>query len=439
MRDEAAGARATGERSEAAPSCCGPAPKPGGSCCGSAVESAPAEKQSSCCGSAVESAPTAKQSTCCGAPTQPEEPARRQSACCGAPPAPPADYPYGPAAYVTGVLETPAGPVLKVSRGITRADRLGAWRMRWGFGRDDYRVRPGLYALGTPVATSPVLVTGNYKMTLDEVRSSLNELDAWLLVVDTRGINVWCAAGKGTFSAEEVARMVAETRLAEVVEHRRLILPQLSAPGVAAHKVKEACGFRAVFGPVRVADLPRFLASGMKADAEMRKVTFDLRDRAVLVPAELRFAWDRRVLLACGGILAASCVGADGVSLGRALRRGVPIIGAGALALVAGGGVTPLALPWLPGRAFSLKGAVAGGVLATTATATLGRRLSPAAKLALLAGVPAVSSYAAMNFTGSSPITSPSGVELEMRRALPWQGAAAAVAVVAWLASRLGR
>jgi hypothetical protein len=311
--------------------------------------------------------------------------------------------------------------------------------MRWGFGREDYRVKPGLYGLGAPAATSPVLVTGNYKLTLDQLRSSLDEVDAWLLVVDTRGINVWCAAGKGTFCADEVVRMVAETRLAEVVEHRRLILPQLSAPGVAAHKVKEACGFRVTFGPVRAADLPAFLAGGMKADGEMRKVTFDLRERAVLAPAELTIAWDRRVLLACAGILVASSIGADGVSLSRALRRGAPIIGAGALALVAGGGVTPLALPWLPGRAFSLKGAVAGAVLATAATAMLGRRLSPAAKLALLAGVPAVSSYAAMNFTGSSPITSPSGVELEMRRSLPWQGAAAAVAVGAWLASRLGR
>ena len=101
--------------------------------------------------------------------------------------------------------------------------------------------------------------------------------------------------------------------------------------------------------------------------------------------------------------------------------------------------MTPLALPWLPGRAFSLKGAVAGGVLAAGATAAFQRRLTPAAKLALLAGVPAVSSYTAMNFTGSSPITSPSGVELEMRRALPLQAAASAVAIGAWLASRLGR
>jgi hypothetical protein len=284
-----------------------------------------------------------------------------------------------------------------------------------------------------------VLVTANYKLTFDQLRSSLDGLDAWLVVTDTRGINVWCAAGKGTFCAEEVARVVRETRLADIVQHRRLVLPQLSAPGVAAHRVKEACGFRVTFGPVRAADLPAFLAADMKANAEMRKVTFDVRERAVLAPVELAFAWDRRLLLVYAGVLAASAIGRDGVSLSGAMRRGAPIIGASWLALLAGGGVTPLALPWLPGRAFSLKGAVAGGVLAAAATATFRHRLSPAAKLALLAGVPAVSSYAAMNFTGSTPITSPSGVELEMRKALPLQAAASAVAIGAWLASRLGR
>jgi hypothetical protein len=329
--------------------------------------------------------------------------------------------------------------VPRVSRDITRADRLGAWRVRWGFGREDYRVKPGLYALGAPVATSPVLVTSNYKLTLDQLRSSLDELDAWLLVVDTRGINVWCAAGKGTFCAEEVARVVREMRLAEIVQHRRLILPQLSASGVAAHRVKEACGFRVTFGPVRAADLPSFLAAGMKADAEMRSVTFDVRERAVLAPVELAVLWDRRMLLAYGGMLAASSIGGDGVSLSRALRYGTPVIGAAWLALLAGAAVTPRALPRLPGRAFSLKGAVTGGLLAAATTAAFRHRLSPAARLALLAGVPAVSSYAAMNFTGSSPITSPSGVELEMRRALPLQAAASVVAVGAWLASRLGR
>ncbi len=396
MADDTTGVRERDDRGPARRDCCGPSPASGGSCCGSNAES-------------------------------------------GAPTVPPADHAHGPAPYVTGTVETAVGPVPRVSSEIVRGDRLGAWRVRWGFSRDDYRVKPGVYALGLPDAAAPVLVTANYKLTFDQLRSSLEGLDAWLLVVDTRGINVWCAAGKGTFCADEIARVVLDTRLAEIVEHRRLVLPQLSAPGVAAHKVKEACGFRAIFGPVRAADLPAFLAADMKAEPEMRAVTFDLRERAVLTPVELAAAWDRRMVLAYGGILAASAIGRDGVSLSRAVRRGTPVIAAAWLALLAGGAATPVALPWLPGRAFSAKGAVAGGVLAAGATAVFRRRLSPAARLALLAGVPAVSSYAAMNFTGSSPITSPSGVELEMRRALPLQAAAAAVAVGAWLAGRLGR
>ena len=311
--------------------------------------------------------------------------------------------------------------------------------MRWGLGRDDYRVKPGVYAVGAPGAAAPVLVTANYKLTFDQLRSALDGVDAWLLVVDTRGINVWCAAGKGTFCADEVARVVHEARLGEIVNHRRIVLPQLSAPGVAAHRVKEACGFRVVFGPVRAADLPAFLAANMKADAEMRNVTFGVRERAVLVPVELSAVWDRRMVLAYGAILAASAIDGDGIFPAHAVRRGAPVIGALWLGLLAGGASTPLALPWLPGRAFSLKGAVAGGVVAAGATAALSRRLSPAARLVLLAGVPAVSSYAAMNFTGCSPITSPSGVEFEMRRALPLQVAGGAVAIGAWLFSRAGR
>jgi hypothetical protein len=370
---------------------------------------------------------------CCRPSSQSRE------SCCDAGTTPSAGYPYGRASYVGGSVETPVGPVAQVSRDIVASDRVGTWLVRWGFGRDDYRVKPGVYALGTPGAAAPVLVTANYKLTFDHLRSSLNGLDAWLLVVDTRGINVWCSAGKGTFCADEVARVVRETRLAEIVSHRLLVLPQLSAPGVNVHQVRESCGFRAAFGPVRATDLPAFLAAGMQADQEMRSVTFTVRERAALTPVELSLAWDRRMLLAYGCILAASAVDRRGFSLARAVRRGAPVIGAAWLALLAGSAVTPIALPWLPGRAFSLKGAVAGGVLAAGVVAIYRRRLSPSAKLALLSGIPAAASYTAMNFTGSSPITSPSGVELETRRALPLQAAGCAVAVGAWMAGRLGK
>ncbi len=395
-------------------------------CCG------PARTTADCCDAGTPAA-----GTCCG-PAAAEPGTAGGGTCCSAPSPAPADHLYPVLACVTGTVETPAGPVPQVSRDLGRSDRLGAARVRMGFGRDDYRVRPGLYALGTPGEDSPVLVTANYKLTFDHLRSSVGALEAWLVVADTRGVNVWCAAGEGTFCAEEIARVVTESRLAEIVAHRVLVLPQLGGPGVAAHRLKGSCGFRAVFGPVRAADIPAFLAAGMRADAAMREVTFTLRERAVLVPEQLSLLRDRRVLLAAAGILAASGMGRGGFSPRRAARGGGPVLGAALLALLAGGVATPLALPRLPGRAFSAKGAVAGGVAAAGAALLLRRRLSPAERLALLAAVPSAASYVAMNFTGSSAITSPSGVEHETRRALPLQAVALVLGAAAWVASRMG-
>jgi len=79
------------------------------------------------------------------------------------------------------------------------ADSLGSWKVRWAVGRMKYTVEPGLYGVGEPTAETPVFVTANYKMSFDRLRSGLTGRDGWILVLDTKGINVWCAAGKGTF------------------------------------------------------------------------------------------------------------------------------------------------------------------------------------------------------------------------------------------------
>jgi CO dehydrogenase/acetyl-CoA synthase gamma subunit (corrinoid Fe-S protein) len=92
--------------------------------------------------------------------------------------------------------------VPQVGTKLTRADRLGTWKARWDIGRMDYLVPPGLYAVGNPTPADPVLVTANYKMSYDIVRSVLEGRNVWLLVLETYGINVWCAAGKGTFGTE---------------------------------------------------------------------------------------------------------------------------------------------------------------------------------------------------------------------------------------------
>lgn len=352
-----------------------------------------------------------------------------ESACCGGGPSACEDFTYGPQQFEQGEVTTPSGPVPQVSSELTRADRLGAIRMRWNIGRGSYRVRPGLYAIGDPDAESAVLVTANYKLTFDRVRAALGGRSAWLLVLDTKGINVWCAAGKGTFGTKELVRRIIESGLDRVVSHDRIVVPQLGATGVCAREVRSISGFRVSWGPVRVEDLPAFLDAGMKSQPEMRRVRFGLRDRAVLVPVELSFLWRMRTLLGIALLL-----GAGG--LWRAFTAegfgGVPgaIVVALLGAFVAGSALVPIALPWIPGRAFSLKGALAGLAVGAVVGALwfepLG--LTRAILLAVLAA--AVSSIPAMFFTGSSTYTSPSGVEREMRLALPLQTAAIAVSAV---------
>jgi len=334
--------------------------------------------------------------------------------------------------FVDGQVDTPAGPVPRVHSRIGSRDLLGRWKVRWGIGRDRYRVAPGLYALGAPGGDSPVLVTANYKLTFDVVRRDAAGLDAWILVLDTRGINVWCAAGEGTFGTGEVVRRVTEARLAEVVNHRKLILPQLGAPGVAAHEVRKGCGFSVVYGPVRARDIRSFLEAGMKASPAMRRVVFPTMERLALTPIEITGSL-RPAGWAAVGLFLLAGVGPGLFSLGAAWERGFAAVAALAAGILAGAVVTPALLPWIPGRAFSVKGGLAGGVLAACAAMWQRGSLEAPAAMALLLAMTAVSSFVAMNFTGATPFTSPSGVEKEMRRALPVQAVLTVLAGLLWV------
>ncbi len=334
--------------------------------------------------------------------------------------------------FFDGRVETPAGPVPRVHSMMGIRDLLGRWRVRWGIGRDRYRVAPGIYAIGAPDGDSPVLATANYKVTFDILRREIEGLDAWILVLDTKGVNVWCAAGEGTFGTEEVVRRVTESRLSEVVTHRRLILPQLGAPGVAAHQVRKGCGFSVVYGPVRARDIRRFLDAGMAASPEMRRVEFPALERLALTPVEITGLL-RPAGWASLGLFLLAGIGPGFFSLEAAWQRGFAAVLALAAGILAGAVATPMLLPWLPGRAFSVKGGLAGGVLAACVAMWTRPYLDVPAALALLLAMTVVSSFVAMNFTGATPFTSPSGVEKEMRRALPVQAGMALLAGVIWI------
>lgn len=357
-------------------------------------------------------------------------------ACCGGAlgkPADPMERPgYALRSFVEAFVQTPAGPVPRVRTTLDRSDRMGALSARLGVNRNDHRVAPGLYCVGSPTPDSPVLVTANYKLTFDALRRELTGADAWILVADTRGINVWCAAGDALFSSEEVSRRVALTRLADVVNHRRLVLPQLSATGVSAKAVRKECGFSVVWGPVRAEDIQAFLAADMTTNPAMRRVTFSLGERLVLIPVEITLLW-KQLVVGLAAVFLISGIGSHVFSLSMALSRSGMAIAAGLAGIVAGTVVTPALLPWIPSRPFAVKGLILG-VIAWAIQALLFQEKAGGLEMtALLLFTVAVSSYLAVNFTGSTPFTSPSGVEKEMRIAIPLQAAATLLAVVAWV------
>lgn len=334
--------------------------------------------------------------------------------------------------FVTGSVDTVSGPVPTVSCTLSARDRLGGMAVRWGIGRYTYTVDPGLYALGEPDDRSPVLVTANYKLTFDALRRSLPGRDAWILALDTRGINVWCAAGKGTFGTDEVVARIAAAGLSLVVGHGTVVLPQLGAPGVSAPEVRRRSGFRVVYGPVLASDLPAFLDAGMRATSDMRRVRFTLRDRLVLVPVEFVGAAGIAGAVALGAAAVAG-LGPGWYSLARVVERAPVAIAAAAAALLAGTVLGPALLPWLSGRMFAFKGLQAGLIAAVPlvllAPSGTGWPDLIAAVLLVLAGA----SFATMNYTGTSTFTSLHGVEKEMAASMPWQIAGAVAAAGLWI------
>ncbi len=322
-----------------------------------------------------------------------------------------------------------SGRAPRIATELTFRDHAGACLARWGINRMTFMVPPGLYAIGVPDSEAPVVVTANYKMSYDLVRQTLAGRTVWLLVLETYGINVWCAAGKGTFGTGELVRRIEATGLAGVVSHRRLILPILGAAGVSAHRVKQKSGFEVAYATVRAADLPAYLDRG-EATPAMRELRFNWYDRLVLIPVEL--------VLAARPVLPATAL----VYLAARLLWGADVAAAAALALLGavftGIAIGPLLLPVLPGRSFAVKGACAGAVYSALLYAWAGGAgWVWAATLACFLALPAVSSFYTLNFTGCTTYTSKSGVKKEMRLGLPVMGGAVVAALFIVIAGRL--
>ena len=291
---------------------------------------------------------------------------------------------------------------------ITFSNRWDHFLARLGIKRNARRVEPGLYQIGNPTSDSTVFVTANYRLSFDALRSNLVGIDGYILVLNTFGINVWCAAGKGTFGTEELVKQINETKLTNIINHKKLILPQLGGAGVSAHKVKNQTGLNIEYGPVCAEDLQEYLKDH-QATPEMRKVKFTLKDRFVLIPVEFTHFFLPMLLTAIiayfiGGFL--------------------PMISVIA-ATLAGVVLFPILLPWIPTTNFSTKGFILGSLIAlpfiilniSNTNITIWHQVG--ITLSYLLILPAITAFLTLNFTGSTTFTSRSGVKKEIFTYIP--------------------
>jgi hypothetical protein len=311
---------------------------------------------------------------------------------------------------------------------ITPANRLDHFLARWGWKRESHRVEPGLYRLGNPDPDSPVFASANYTLSFDALRSALAGIDAWILVLDTRGINVWCAAGKGTFGTEELVRIIGCTGLAGVVRHRKIIVPQLGAPGISWPEVMRKSKFLVEYGPVRAGDLPEYLRTHTATPA-MRRVEFPLKERVVLTPVEfVHTALAMIVVAALLWFLAGPVAALAAVS-----------------AVLAGTVLFPALLPYIPTQDFSTKGLILGLIVAIPIALSFGTNpalpewANVAGAATALLIIPAVVAYFALNFTGCTTFTSRTGVKKEIFRYVPVMALMAGAGVITGIALGISR
>ncbi|RME63619.1 MAG: copper oxidase, partial [Caldilineae bacterium] len=158
-----------------------------------------------------------------------------------------------------------------------------------------FPTRTGLIPIGRPGPEAPVLLTCNFQLTVERVQRALEGIDCWLLVANSRGVNVWCAATGGLLTNHDVIAALKTSGIEERVTHREVILPQLAATGIEGKVIRQKTHWKVVWGPVEAADIPAFLAAGKKKTAAMRTVTFPWPRRL-----EMAVAWAFPISLVTG-------------------------------------------------------------------------------------------------------------------------------------------
>jgi len=146
--------------------------------------------------------------------------------------------------------------------------------------------KPGLIKIGNPNQNSPVFLTCNFHLTVERIKKALRGINCYLLVANSKGINVWCAAIGGHFTNHKVISILKTSGIEKLVSHRKVTLPQLAASGIEAKTIKNRTGWEIIWGPVYAKDIPLFINNNFQKTLPMREVGFPLPQRI-----EMAVAW----------------------------------------------------------------------------------------------------------------------------------------------------
>jgi len=157
--------------------------------------------------------------------------------------------------------------------------------------------KTGWIKIGNPDENSPVFLTCNFRLTVSRVKRALKGMDGYLLIANSRGINVWCAATGGLLTNHDVISILKTSGIEKMVNHRQVILPQLAATGIETQVIQKKTGWKVLWGPVYAKDIPEFVQNNFTKTRAMRQVAFPFSQRL-----EMALAWAFPMSVAAAGL-----------------------------------------------------------------------------------------------------------------------------------------
>jgi acetyl-CoA decarbonylase/synthase complex subunit gamma len=121
------------------------------------------------------------------------------------------------------------------------------------------QVEEGVYEIGAPNDSSPVLLTSNFSLTYFNVAGDTesSKVPSYIVVTYTEGLSVMTAFAAGKLTPESVKKTLDEVKVDGRVNHKKMIIPGMIAR--MSGKLEEITGWEIMVGPRESTGIPKYL------------------------------------------------------------------------------------------------------------------------------------------------------------------------------------